>query len=237
MNATSTSDPKRTGLTEHPEQAGPVTAPAPKSRRRRRIKIILGVTALTLAAAAGGGYLWLNAISDAKNLGVSDCNAVKPEVTATPAGAATPDDRRAVCHTLRSMKDAWAQHDATAYGDQFAKDATYTSYVGTAYQGRRDIAEGHRALFGGFLKGTKLADSWLSIRFYGPDTAVATSRGDTYKGGEPKAADLSKTQTYTLVRQDDDTWRIAAFQNTKRQRVMERISFLFSPDTKPESER
>lgn len=227
MIATSTPDPK---------QAEPVTTSAPKSRHRR-IKIILGVTALTLAAAAGGGYLWLNALSDAKDLGVSDCNAVKPEITATPAGAATADDQRAVCQTLRSMKDAWARHDATAYGDQFTKDATYTSYVGTAYQGRRDIAEGHRALFGGFLKGTKLSDSWLGIRFYGPDTAVATSRGDTYEGGEPKAADLSKTQSYTLVRQADGTWRIAAFQNTKRQRVMERISFLFSPDTKPAAEK
>jgi uncharacterized protein (TIGR02246 family) len=220
---------------DHDETA--TAAPATKNRRRRRVQIILGVTALTLVAAAGGGYLWLNAISDAKDLGVSDCNAVKPEVTATPAGAATADDQRAVCRTLISMKDAWARHDATAYGDQFAEDATYTSYVGTAYQGRRDIAEGHRALFGGFLKGTKLSDSWLSIRFYGPDTAVATSRGDTYEGGEPKAADLSKTQTYTMVRQADGTWRIAAFQNTKRQRVMERISFLFSPDTKPAAER
>ncbi|MEU4998129.1 SgcJ/EcaC family oxidoreductase [Streptomyces sp. NPDC021622] len=234
MNATSTPQSEKS---EPAEQAEPATAPAPKSRRRRRIKITLGVTALTLVAAAGGGYLWLNAISDAKNLGVSDCNAVKPEVTATPAGTATADDQRAVCRTLRSMKDAWARHDATAYGDQFTKDATYTSYVGTAYQGRRDIAEGHRALFDGFLKGTKLSDSWLSIRFYGPDTAVATSRGDTYEGGEPKAADLSKTQTYTLVRQADGTWRIAAFQNTKRQRVMERISFLFSPDTKPAAEK
>ncbi|WP_307852142.1 SgcJ/EcaC family oxidoreductase [Streptomyces sp. b94] len=132
---------------------------------------------------------------------MSDCNAVKPQVTATPAGAATADGQRAVCQTLRSMKDAWARHDAISYGDQFTQDATYTSYVGTAYQGRDDIAEGHRALFDGFLKGTKLSDSWLSLRFYGPDTAVATSRGDTYEGGEPEAADLSKTQSYTLVRQ------------------------------------
>ncbi|MFE6664380.1 SgcJ/EcaC family oxidoreductase [Streptomyces sp. NPDC057697] len=233
MNATST---PQTEQQKHLEPLTTVRTSAPKSRRRR-IKIILGVTALTLAVAAGGGYLWLGATSDAKNLGVSDCNAVEPEITATPAGSATADDHRAVCGVLSAMKDAWARHDATAYGDLFTEDATYTTYVGTAYQGRRDIAEGHRALFGGFLKGTKLSDSWLSIRFYGPDTAVATSRGDTYEGGEPKAADLSKTQTYTLVRQADGAWRIAAFQNTKRQRVMERISFLFSPGTKPAAEK
>ncbi|MFD9906265.1 SgcJ/EcaC family oxidoreductase [Streptomyces sp. NPDC059063] len=243
MNATSAPHPEQAESIERPaeaeedEQAEPATVPAAKRRRRRRLKIVLGGTALTLAAAAGVGYLWLNAISDAKNLGKSDCNAVTPTVTATPAGAPSADDRRAVCRTLRSMTQAWARHDAIAYGDHFTQDATYISYIGTVYQGRRDIAEGHRALFDGFLKGTKLADSWLSVRFYGPDTAVATSRGDTYKGGEPKAADLSKAQTYTLVRQGEGTWRIAAFQNTKRQRVMERISFLISPDTKPEAEK
>ncbi len=247
MNATSPAPSKNTTETENTTDTtdtesaldSATTPSSSKSRRsrRRRLKITLGVTALTLLVAAGGGYLWLDAVSDAKNLGISDCNAVEPEVTATPSGTATAAEQRAVCATLSSMKDAWARHDATAYGDLFTKDATYTSYVGTAYQGRDDIAEGHRALFGGFLKDTELADSWLSLRFYGPDTAVATSRGDTYEGGKPEAADLSKTQTYTLVRQSDDTWRIAAFQNTQRQRVMERISFLFSPDTKPAAEK
>lgn len=70
-----------------------------------------------------------------------------------------------------------------------------------------------------------------------PGTAVVTSRGDTYKGAPKKPEDLSKTQTYTMVRQDDGGWRIAAFHNTKRQTVMERISFLMAPDTKPQAEK
>ncbi|MBO2450220.1 SgcJ/EcaC family oxidoreductase [Actinomadura barringtoniae] len=94
-----------------------------------------------------------------------------------------------------------------------------------------------RALFKGFVKGTKLADPYLAIRFYGPTTAIVTTRGDTYKGKVKKPADLSKTQTYTLVRDTDGQWRIAAFHNTKRQRVMERVSFLFDGDTKPAAEK
>ncbi|MEV0298823.1 SgcJ/EcaC family oxidoreductase [Nocardia sp. NPDC050710] len=125
---------------------------------------------------------------------------------------------------------------ADAYGAVFTEDATYTSYLGTYYRGRTDIVEGHRALFDSFLKDTRLADSFLDIRFYGPDTAVVTSRGDTYKGEREQARDLSKTQTYTVVRQDG-RWLIAAFQNTKRSNVMERFSFLFSPDSKPSAER
>ena len=70
----------------------------------------------------------------------------------------------------------------------------------------------NRALWAKFLKGTRLADQILDMRFYGPDTAVVTSRGDTYKGKRPKK--LTKIQTYTLVRESDGQWRIAAFHNT-----------------------
>ncbi|MGW1376906.1 SgcJ/EcaC family oxidoreductase [Streptomyces sp. NPDC002446] len=217
--------------------ADPTASPPPPRTPRRRIKIALGTTALTLAVAAGAGYLWLDATADAQNLGVRDCATLRPAVTASAAGVQTTEDHRAVCRTLRSLTDSWARGDATAYGAHFTPDATYTSYVGTHYQGRRDIVEGHRALFSGLLKDTKLADSFLGIRFYGPDTAVVTSRGDTYTGARKQPADLSKTQTYTLIRQAGRQWRIAAFHNTQRQRVMERISFLFAPEAKPEAEK
>ncbi|WKX71326.1 SgcJ/EcaC family oxidoreductase [Streptomyces sp. XD-27] len=221
------------------ETAEPTADAAPHRtpRRRRTIRRVLGFTALTFAAAAGAGYLWLDATADVHNLGQADCTALTPTVTATAAGAANADDHRAVCGTLRSLTDAWGRGDADAYGEHFTPDATYTTYVGTHYQGRRDITQAHRALFGGFLEDTKLADSFLDIRFYGPDTAVVTSRGDTYTGTPKKPGELSKTQTYTLIRQNDHDWRIAAFHNTKRKRVMERVSFLISPDTRPEAEK
>ncbi|MEU6389141.1 hypothetical protein [Streptomyces sp. NPDC046939] len=47
---------------------------------------------------------------------------------------------------------------------------------------RRDIVDSHPALFAKFLKGTQLADEILDVRFYGPDTALVTGRGHTYKG-------------------------------------------------------
>ncbi|MFC4911590.1 SgcJ/EcaC family oxidoreductase [Actinomadura gamaensis] len=207
-------------------------APAARKRpRARRIKQILGVGTLTLGLAAGGAYLWLDSTSDVHNTGNPDCASV------TPTGAPTAEAHQQVCASLRAMTDAWGRGDADAYGKAFTRDATYTTYVGSHYQGRRDITEGHRALFGGFLKGTKLTDSYLGIRFYGPTVAIVTTRGDTYEGKPKKPGELSKTQTYTLIREDDGQWRIAAFHNTKRQRVMERISFLFAPDTRPAAEK
>ncbi|MFE7798286.1 hypothetical protein [Nocardia sp. NPDC057440] len=91
-------------------------------------------------------------------------------------------------------------------------------------------------MFDGFPKGTKPAGSMLGLRFLWTDTAVVTSRGDTYKGAPKSPEDLSKTQTYSTVRQDSH-WRITAFHNTQRKNVMERISFPYDPDTRPAAER
>ena len=144
-------------------------------------------------------------------------------------------DVAAITSVLNELVAAWERHDADAYGALFTPDATYITYVGTFYQGRQDIVDSHRTLFTGFLKGTKLADEVLDIRFHGPDMAVVNGRGDTYKGKRPHK--LTKIQTYTLVRESDGAWRIAAFHNTKRRPLMESISYRFAPDLVPAAER
>jgi uncharacterized protein (TIGR02246 family) len=140
-------------------------------------------------------------------------------------------DRAAVTAVLGELADAWARHDAHAYGALFTDDATYATFVGTYYSGRDDITDSHRALFAKVLKGTRLADEVLGVRFYGADTAVLTSRGDTFKGDHPKR--LGKVQTYTLVRERDGQWRVAAFQNTRRKPLLERLAFLMVPASRP----
>jgi uncharacterized protein (TIGR02246 family) len=139
-------------------------------------------------------------------------------------------DRTAVTAVLDSLADAWGRGDADAYGAHFTEDATYVTFVGTRYQGREDIAASHRALFEKFLKGTHLAHEVLDVRFLGADVAVVSTSGDTYQGARPGKP--AKVQTYTLVR-DGGRWLVAAFHNTRRKPLMERISFAFAPDTKP----
>lgn len=152
----------------------------------------------------------------------------------------TSESVAAVQAVLNRLVSAWEHHDAEAYGELFTEDATYITYVGTFYQGRRDIVESHRTLFAGFLKGTRLADEILDVRFYGPGAAVVNGRGDTYKGKRPEK--LGKIQTYTLVRDTDadadadGQWRIAAFQNTKRKPLMEAVSYRFAPGLVPAAE-
>lgn len=141
------------------------------------------------------------------------------------------DDRTAVMLLVYALEDAWARHDADAYGALFTSDATYTTFLGTRYRGRAEIVESHRALFTGVLRGTRIADDILDVRFYGPDTAVLTSSGDTYTGGRPER--LGKVQTYTIVRRPDGAWRVAAFQNTKRRPLLEELSFRLTPAARP----
>ncbi|MFE3542928.1 SgcJ/EcaC family oxidoreductase [Nocardia sp. NPDC059177] len=203
-------------------------SPTASTSRRRTVAKALGVSALTLGIAVVGGYVWLDRTSDVQNRGVAACTDV------TPVGGTTAD-LRGVCATLAELNAAWERGDADAYGATFTENGTYTTFAGTHYEGRRDITESHRALFDGFVEGSKLADSYLGIRVFGTDTAIVTTRGDRYDDERPR--ELSKTATFTMVREPDGQWRIAAFQNTQRKTVMERISFLFDPATKPEAER
>ncbi|MER6523217.1 MULTISPECIES: SgcJ/EcaC family oxidoreductase [unclassified Streptomyces] len=201
-----------------------------KPVNKKTVKRAALATAAVLAFGAAAAYLYLDTTSGIRRTGKENCADV------IPAGANTADGE-AICATLDALIDAWARGDAEAYGRLFTEDGTYTTYVGSHYQGRADITEGHRALFTDFVKGTKLAASYLDLRFLGKDAAVLTGRGDDYTGGKPGLADLSKVQTYTLVRDTDGAWRIAAFHNTQRQNVMERFSFLYSPATAPKAEK
>jgi uncharacterized protein (TIGR02246 family) len=138
--------------------------------------------------------------------------------------------QRRISGLLDELVEAWDHGDGAAYGAAFTTDASYITYGGTRYQGGAEIGRAHQALFEGFLKGTRLASQTISIRFYGADVAVVLTRGDTYK---KRPGRLRKAQTFTLVRQRDDRWKVAAFQNTMRNPLMEAISFKFKPASKP----
>ncbi|MGH8929134.1 MAG: SgcJ/EcaC family oxidoreductase [Egibacteraceae bacterium] len=66
------------------------------------------------------------------------------------------NDESAISQLFEQLVDAWNHGDAEAYGALFTADASYTTFVGTQYQGRDDIIRSHRALFSKFLKGTRL---------------------------------------------------------------------------------
>lgn len=197
---------------------------------RKLVKRAALVSTLVLTLGATGTYLYLDATSDVQRTGAETCGEVIP-------ADADRRDGKAVCATLDALAGAWERGDAEAYGRQFTENGTYTTYIGSHYEGRADITESHRALFKGFLKDSRLAAEYLDMRLPGKDVALLTSRGADYTGDKPGSDELSKVTTFTLVRDTDDAWRIAAFHNTERSNVMERFSFLWAPDTAPKAER
>jgi uncharacterized protein (TIGR02246 family) len=132
---------------------------------------------------------------------------------------------------MERLADAWNRHDPADYAACFTPDASYTTWVGTRYLGRQDIADSHRATWEKFLKGTRMTAVITGIHLYGPDVAVVTAHGDVAKGrGEAKPE--GKEITFTAVRQDG-SWMFASYQNTKRKRIMEALSFKYAPETAP----
>ncbi|MBF6100209.1 SgcJ/EcaC family oxidoreductase [Nocardia cyriacigeorgica] len=204
--------------------------PASATKRRRRWPYYSAAGVALVAIAGASTYTWLNVTSTVADTGVTSCTDVP---ASAPGGASASATLTGVCATMSALTRAWDANDAEAYGALFTADATYTTWVGTVYAGRADIVNSHRALFDGPLAGTRLEDRYLSLRVLTDDVAVLLTRGDTYDDEPPESP--SKVQSYTMVR-EGDTWRVAAFHNTQRGKVMERIQFLWYPGTRPAAE-
>ncbi|MGW3278408.1 MULTISPECIES: SgcJ/EcaC family oxidoreductase [Nocardia] len=139
-------------------------------------------------------------------------------------------DTAAIRALIERSAQAWTRGDGTAYGECFTADATDVTYMGTVYHGGPEIGRGHQVLFDSFLKGTRLTVEIIEIRTYGSDTAIVVARGESSKGA-PKQ--LGKLATYTVIRDADGQWRIAAVQKTQRKRLMEALTFTFQPASRP----
>lgn len=142
----------------------------------------------------------------------------------------TATDTTAIRALIERSRDAWNRGDGAAYGACFTADATDVTYLGSVYHGGSEIGSAHQALFDSFLKGTRLTVDIVEIRHYGSDTAVVVTRGESAKG---QAKKLGKLATYTVVRESDGRWRIAAVQKTQRKNLMEALTFRLQPAARP----
>lgn len=129
---------------------------------------------------------------------------------------------------LDRITAAWDAGDARAYAAQFTPDASYVIYVGDASLGRDAIERAHARLFATWLKGTRMDMRIIQARHIAPGTAVVLTEGGIGKG---RTIRRDKLQTFTLVEEEDGAgdplWRCAAFQNTRRNRLLLRVQRLF----------
>ncbi|HEX7733785.1 MAG TPA: SgcJ/EcaC family oxidoreductase [Ktedonobacteraceae bacterium] len=114
---------------------------------------------------------------------------------------------------MRRLNEAWG--DADIFAAVFTEDAEYITFDGSMVKGREAIAESHRPLFEGFMRGSRLAGEPPTIRFLTPDVALVHGKGAVIQKRQKKAARRAiSTQTNVLVKQDG-RWQIAAFHNTR----------------------
>ncbi|AGZ40675.1 SgcJ/EcaC family oxidoreductase [Actinoplanes friuliensis] len=124
----------------------------------------------------------------------------------------------AVLDTLTELEARWGAGDADAYAALHADDATYVAFDGTVMTGRTEIAAGHRPLFDGIMRGSRLAVVDRTVHFPDPATAIVVQRAGIIMRWQksrtvPSGKRLS-TNT-TVLRQAGESWTVVAFQNTR----------------------
>ena len=120
--------------------------------------------------------------------------------------------------TMRSLEEAWARGDADAYGALHSTAATYVAFDGTVMTGSVEIADGHRALFAGIMKGSRLLTVERSARHLGADLVVVVQRAGivmSWQRGRIRPSRKRLSTNTTLLRQIDGVWVVEAFQNTR----------------------
>ncbi|HZE39614.1 MAG TPA: SgcJ/EcaC family oxidoreductase [Stackebrandtia sp.] len=121
-----------------------------------------------------------------------------------------------VAPLLDALADAWNAGDGTAYGQLFTEDADYVTFFGMHMEGREAIAESHRMLFAGPLKGSRMPRHGSpKVRMLSDDVAFLVAKGGlSTTGADVPDADRGSVISLTAVR-GADGWKFASFQNTR----------------------
>lgn len=134
-------------------------------------------------------------------------------------------------HATAAVRERFAAHrlawgDADAYGRSFTEDADYLTFYGGRLAGREGVVEGHRGLFEGVLKGSRLWAEITDLEFLAPDVALLHARGAVLKGRRTRPGRRAlSVQTYVLTRESEGSdWLIRAFQNTRYRPRTEALS-------------
>jgi uncharacterized protein (TIGR02246 family) len=143
-------------------------------------------------------------------------------------------DELAIRDLLTRLAEAWDRGDPDAYGALFTDDARYIAYFGGIYRGRREIAESHRVLWAGVLKGTRMFWELVEIRFVTADIVLAVSRGDV---GKKRPRKLPKIQSFVVARQPDGRWLLTHFQNTRRAPLIQFLAYRAGESAIPSLDR
>lgn len=124
-------------------------------------------------------------------------------------------DEAAIRALVQHLEDSWNANDGHRYAAAFTEDCDYVAFDGTYLKGRRANADHHQALFESVLRDTRLTFENVTIRFVAPTVAIMHGYGSVMMPWQATVTPSRRSlQTYVVVR-EGDTWRIAAFQNSR----------------------
>jgi uncharacterized protein (TIGR02246 family) len=123
-------------------------------------------------------------------------------------------EERALHGMVYQLEAAWNAADGAAFASPFTEGADFVHILGGYYAGRSAIEAGHRMIFGTIYKGSTVRYSVEKIRFLRQDVALIFLRQHLQfsEAGQPRELEARPTIVAEKV---EDTWRIAALQNTR----------------------
>jgi uncharacterized protein (TIGR02246 family) len=130
-----------------------------------------------------------------------------------------PDLEREIRRLLDRQVDAWNQGDAAAYAEDASEELWFTNILGQTATGRRPFRERHQAIFDTIFRGSRLQQEILRWRLLAPGVAIVETRVTLtgYRalppGISPSAEGVLHTRLLQVLRQEEGSWRIAAYHN------------------------
>lgn len=125
------------------------------------------------------------------------------------------NDTIAIQDIFASQAVAWNHEDWDAFADCFTEDADYVTFNGMHLKGRQDIADSHRMLFSGVLRGSKLEGDITAMRFLTSDMVIVHQVGAVKLRWQKNAPKGRQSINTNVVVKYNGEWKVASFHNCR----------------------
>ena len=124
--------------------------------------------------------------------------------------------RESIQPVIEALETAWNRGDGEAFAALCTPDVDFINLLGMYVKGRAPVAGLHEKILNGPYAGSTLAFSIEHVRPLSSDAALAVVSGELQVPSGPVQGLIKTVATVLFVRQDSE-WRVASFQNTKRE--------------------
>lgn len=149
-----------------------------------------------------------------------------------PEGGVDVADEAAVRAIPARMVEAWNRGSSADFAAPFTGTADFIAFEGTHLKGRRAIADFHRKIFAGEVKGTRLEGEVKFVQFLSPGLAVMHAVARVWLAGQREPSPSRASMQLFVVRKQQREWLVDAVLNA-RQLTLERQLFLDQFDAMP----